>query len=132
MKKKLAVVVCLCMVLLFTCVAEAVTPRWSNIWKCAITQVYVNGNIGCDVEILGVPEATLIANIDVVLKRYLGNDQWEVMYSWEDMYVVGNEFEFYDEAPNMPRNYTYRLCVTAYVYKDGVPEFLDLYEETFH
>ena len=48
------------------------------------------------------------------------------------MYTVGNEFDFYGEAPNMPTGYTYRLCVTAYVYRDGVPEYLDLYEEGFH
>lgn len=132
MKKKYIGVVCLCLVLVFTSVAGAVTPRWSNIRKCAITHDHVGENVGCSVEILGDSDATLIANIDVVLKRYLGNDQWEVVYSWEDMYVVGNVFEFYDEAPNMPRYYTYRLCVTAYVYKNGVPEYLDMYHDAFH
>lgn len=132
MKKKFIGVVCLCLVLVFTSVAGAVTPRWANIRKCAIAHAHVGENIGCSVEILGVPEASLIANIDVVLKRYMGNGQWDVVYSWEDMYVVGNEFEFYDEAPNMPRNYTYRLCVTAYIYKDGVPEYLDQYHDSFH
>ena len=132
MKKKYIGMVCLCLVLVFTSVAGAVTPRWSNIRMCAITHVYVDGGIGCDVEIVGVSDASLIANIDVVLKRYMGNNQWEVMYSWEDMYVVGNEFDFYAVAPDMPQNYTYRLCVTAYVYVDGVPEYLDLYHDAFH
>ena len=133
MKKKIAGVICLCLVLVFTSVAGAVTPRWSNIWKCAMSHAHVSDNVvACEVEILGNPDATLMANIDVILKRYMGNDQWEDVYSWEDMYVVGNEFEFYDEAPNMPRNYTYRLCVTAYIYKDGVPEYLDQYHDSFH
>lgn len=132
MRKKFIGVVFLCLVLVFTSVAGAVTPRWSNIWKCAIAHVYVDGNIGCDVEIRGVPETSLIANIDVVLKRYMGNGQWDVVYSWEDMYVVGNQFFFYEEAPDMPQNYTYRLCVTAYVYVDGVPEYLDQYHDSFH
>lgn len=132
MKKKYIGVVFLCLLLVFTSVAGAVTPRWANIRKCAIAHVYVDGNIGCDVEIRGVPEASLIANIDVVLKRYMGNGQWDVVYSWEDMYVVGNQFFFYEEAPDMPQNYTYRLCVTAYVYVDGVPEYLDQYHDSFH
>lgn len=133
MKKKYMGVVFLCLVLVFTSVAGAVTPRWSNIWKVAIAHDHISESVvGCDVEILGNPDATLIANIDVTLKRYIGNDQWEVMYSWEDMYVVGNEFDFYGEAPNMPEDYTYRLCVTAYVYVDGVPEYLDMYHDSFH
>ena len=133
MKKKFIGVVFLCLVLVFTSVAEAVTPRWSNIRKCAIGHAHISETVvGCDVEILGNSDATLIANIDVVLKRYMGNDQWETVYSWEDMYVVGNEFYFYEEAPNMPQNYTYRLCVTAYVYVDGVPEYLDMYHDNFH
>ena len=133
MKKKFIGVVFLCLVLVFTSVAGAVTPRWSNIRKCAIGHNHVSDNVvWCGVEILGNPDATLISNIDVVLKRYIGNDQWEVVYSWEDMYVVGNEFDFYEEAPNIPRNYTYRLCVTAYVYVDGVPEYLDMYHDATH
>ena len=131
MKKKFIGVVFLCLVLVFTSVAGAVTPRWSNIRRCVIGHTRVGQNIGCSVEISGNPDATLIANIDVVLKRYIGNEQWEVMYSWEDMYVVGKEFDFYEEAPNMPEDYTYRLCVTAYVYVNGVPEYLDMYHEGF-
>ena len=133
MRKKYIGLVCLCLVLVFTSVTGAVTPRWSNIRKCTIGHDHVNENVvGCGVEILGNPDATLIANIDVTLKRYIGNDQWEVVYSWEDMYVVGNVFDFYDEVPNVPQYYTYRLCVTAYVYVDGVPEYLDMYHDAFH
>lgn len=133
MRKKYIGVVFLCLVLVFTSVAEAVTPRWSNIRKCAIAHDHVSDTVvACDVEILGNPDATLIANIDITLKRYAGNGQWDVMYSWEDMYTVGNEFDFYGEVPNMPRYYTYRLCVTAYVYVDGVPEYLDLYYDATH
>ena len=133
MKKKLVGVVFLCLVLVFTCVAEAVTPRWANIRRVTIAHDHLSESVvGCDVEIVGNPDATLIANIDIVLKRYIGNDQWEVMYSWEDMYVASNEFIFYDEAPDMPEDYTYRLCVTAYVYVDGVPEYLDMYHYAFH
>ena len=132
MKKKFIGVVFLCLVLVFTSVAGAVTPRWSNIRKCAITHDHVGENVGCFVEIIGNSDATLIANIDVTLKRYAGNGQWDVVYSWEDMYVVGNEFFFYEEAPNMPSYYTYRLCVTAYVYVDGVPEYLDMYHDATH
>lgn len=133
MKKKLVGVVFLCLVLVFTCVAEAVTPRWANIRRVTIAHDHLSESVvGCDVEIVGNPDATLIANIDIVLKRYIGNDQWEVMYSWEDMYVASNEFIFYDEAPDMPEDYTYRLCVTAYVYVDGVPEYLDMYHDAFH
>ena len=95
MKKKFIGVVFLCLVLVFTSVTGAVTPRWSNIRRCAITHDHVGENVGCSVEITGNSDATLIANIDVTLKRYIGNDQWEVMYSWEDMYVVGYEFDFY-------------------------------------
>lgn len=132
MRKKIAGVVCLCMVLVFTCVAGAVTPRWSNIRSCIISHVYVDGSICCDVEITGVPDATLISNVDIVLKKYIGNDQWQEICRWENMYCVGNEFQFYDEVPNMLTGCTYRLCVTAYVYRDGVPEYLDLYHEGFH
>ena len=133
MKKKFIGVVFLCLVLVFTSVAGAVTPRWSNIRKCAMGHDHVSETVvGCDVEILGNSDATLIANIDVVLKRYMGNEQWEVVYSWEDMYTVGNEFDFFGEVPNMSRYYTYRLCVTAYVYVDGVPEYLDMYYDAFH
>lgn len=133
MKKKFIGVVFLCLVLVFTSVAGAVTPRWSNIRKCTLGHDHISDNVvWCDVEILGNSDATLIANIDVTLKRYIGNDQWEVMYSWEDMYVASNEFDFYGEAQNIPRNYTYRLCVTAYVYVDGVPEYLDMYYDAFH
>ena len=133
MKKRFIGVVCLCLVLVFTSVAGAVTPRWSNIRKCTLGHDHISETVvACDVEILGNPDATLIANIDVTLKRYIGNDQWEVVYSWEDMYVASREFNFYDEVPNIPRNYTYRLCVTAYVYVDGVPEYLDLYYDAFH
>ena len=133
MRKKYIGLVCLCLVLIFTSVAEAVTPRWSNIRKCAMSHAHVSENVvGCEVEILGNPDATLIANIDVTLKRYAGNGQWDVVYSWEDMYVVGNQFFFYEEAPDMPQYYSYRLCVTAYVYVDGVPEYLDMYHDSFH
>lgn len=132
MKRKIVVVFCLCVALVFTHAVGAVTPRWSNIRSCFISHVYVNGSIGCDVEIAGFSDVTLISNIDIVLKKYIGNDQWQEMYSWEDMYVVGNEFDFYDEAPNMPTGCTYRLYVTAYVYRDGVPEYLDVYHEGFH
>ena len=133
MKKKFIGVVFLCLVLVFTSVAGAVTPRWSNTRRVIIAHDHVGETVvGCAVDILGNPDATLIANIDIVLKRYLGNEQWEDVYSWEDMYVVGNEFDFYEEAPNIPKNYTYRLCVTAYVYVDGVPEYLDMYHDSFH
>ena len=133
MRKKFIGVVFLCLVLVFTSVAEAVTPRWSNIRKCTIGHTHISDTVvACDVEILGNPDAKLIANIDVTLKRYAGNGQWDVMYSWVDMYTVGNEFDFFGEVPNMPRYYTYRLGVTAYVYVDGVPEYLDMYYDAFH
>ena len=130
---RMTVMCCMCLILVLTTVVGAVTPRWSNIRRVTIAHDHVGENVvGCDVEILGNPDATLIANIDIVLKRYLGNEHWEVVYSWEDMYVVGREFDFYEEAPNMPEDYFYRLCVTAYVYVDGVPEYLDMYHDAFH
>lgn len=132
MRKRAAVLCFICMVLVFTCVAEAVTPRWANIRSCIISMGYINGGIGCDVEINGFSGVTLISNIDIVLKKYIGNDQWQEVYRWDDMYCVGDEFNFYDEAPNMPTGCTYRLYVTAYVYRDGVPEYLDVYHEGFY
>jgi len=111
--------------LLFSTVASAVEPRWINIRRTFVQHAYIDGNACCAVEITGVYEISHINNIDIVFERYLGNDEWEEVSSWSDLSTTNYMFNFYEEIPNIPRGYTYRLRVTADVYKDGICESLD-------
>lgn len=103
---------------MFATSAQAIQPRWNATWKVVLTQEYYSGEgVYCYVEILGFPNVTSIENIDIVLKRQVGND-WVETASWLDNAVDGNEFIYECTASNGTIGETYRLEVTADVYYD--------------
>lgn len=113
------------LLLLFSTIAGAVEPRWVNIRRTFVQHIYIDGGVNCAVQITGVYEVSHINNIDIVFERYLGNDEWEEVASWTDLSTTNYMFNFSEDVPNIPRGYTYRLRVTADVYKDGICESLD-------
>jgi len=130
--KRLFLVFFACL-LLFSSIAGAVEPRWMNIRRTYVHHQYVSGNtVGIGVEITGVFEVSHINNIDIIYERYLGSGVWEEVASWVDLSTTDFMFLFYEELPNIPSGYTYRVHVTADVYRDGICESLDTdYEDTY-
>ena len=118
MIKKLIAFILLACVLTLTCTAQSVQPRWDATLKVMLAQDYYSGEgIYCYVEIVGYPNVTSIENIDIVLKRQVGND-WVETASWTDLETDGNEFMYEQAASNATIGETYRLEVTADVYYD--------------
>ena len=112
--------------LLFSTLVGAVEPRWMNIRRTYVAHEYVDGDtVGIGVQITGVFEVSHINNVDIYYERYLGNNVWEEVASWTDLSVADFIFDFYEEVPNVPSGYTYRVHVTADVYKNGICESLD-------
>ena len=108
----------LCCFLLFATSAHAVQPRWNATWKVVLIQEYYSGEgVYCYVEIVGFDNVTSIENIDIVLKRQVGND-WVEIASWLDAASDTNEFMRECTASNATIGETYRLEVTADVYYD--------------
>lgn len=131
-KTKHLVLIFFACIFLFSSVVGAVEPRWVNIRRTYVHHEYEEGTVYCGVQIAGVFEVSHIDNIDIYYERYLGNDVWEEVASWTDLSTTDYLFNFFDELTNIPSGYTYRLRVTADVYKDGICETLDTdYEATY-
>ena len=118
MVKKIIALTLLFCTLTCTVFAQGVQPRWTATWKVVLAQDYYSREgIYCYVEIVGFDNVTSIENIDIVLKRQVGND-WEETASWLDLSVDDKEFIFEQVASNGTIGETYRLEVTADVYYD--------------
>lgn len=130
--KHLFLILFACM-FLFSSIVSAVEPRWINIRRTYVNHDYVDGDtVGIGVQITGVYEISHMDNIDITYERYRGNNVWEEVASWTDLSTTNYVFNFYEELPNIPSGYTYRVRVTADVYRDGICESLDTdYEDTY-
>ena len=132
MKKSKLFIAFLLVAFLFTITVSAVEPRWVNTRRTFVYHEYEDGIVYCGVEVTGVFEVSHINNVDITYERYLGNNQWEEVISWENLSETGYTFYFYEELSNIPSGYTYRLRVTADVYKNGVCETIEQeYENTY-
>ena len=133
MKKHTKILIALLtLLLLFSSIGSAVEPRWINTRRVFIYHDKIDGNAHLGIQITGVSGISHINNIDITFERYLGNNAWEEIASWTDLSTTDSIFNFNEEIPNIPSGYTYRLHMTADVYKDGVCESLDEdYEDTY-
>lgn len=120
----------LCFVLVFSSIpVSSVEPRWTNTQWVILYHENVEGDAHCEVEIQGFSGTTRIDNVDIEL--YISyNGYWIIVQRWEDLYVNGSEFYFYDTVEKVHSGYTYRMIMTADVHRNGTVESLNLYHDT--
>ena len=112
-------------------VAPTISPLWDNTAMVQISHQRIDGYACCDIEIRGFSGTNKIDNVNITLSRVSGSRLIEVA-TWEDLSATGNTFHFYDEVPNVPGGYTYRLSFTADVHRNGTVESLDQFADKFY
>lgn len=105
-----------------------ITPYWLNTELVALAHENFDGEAECAVNIEGLPGVTLIDNIDIVYYQEGFNDgEWIEIARWEDMYVAGDEFFWYDYVDNVYQGCVYRLTLSFDIHRNGIVEHIEDY-----
>lgn len=119
----------LCIILIISSITiSAVEPRWSNTRWVTLYHEYIDGDAHCEVEIGGFSGTTRIDNVDIKLYLMHG-DFGALIKNWENLYVDGSVFYFYEIVENVQSGYIYRLTVSADVHRNGTVESVSLHQD---
>ena len=83
----------------------------------------------CGASVIGNPGTTRITG-KVVLARKNVNGTYTTVKKWSGLETTGNKLLF-DKTYNIAADYTYRLTITATVYRNGTSEKVTKYAEDY-
>jgi hypothetical protein len=129
MKKK-TIQICLAIVLSVAMIMPiSAQTLWANTSVVIISHGYVNGVSECCIDIYGYTGAT-ISNVDIRLDKLTAFGLINIA-SWNDL-SSGDHFELWEDVPNVEPYYSYRLSLTAEVWRNGTVDYLDLYKDVYY
>lgn len=122
--KKISLFYLCFLLLIFSHTIYSVQPKWTNTNMVTLYHENIDGDAHCEVVIQGLVGTTRIDNVDIKLYVSYQGSLFSVE-AWEDLYVNGSQFEFYDIVENIEPGLKYRLKVTADVHRNGTVESIE-------
>jgi hypothetical protein len=106
-----------------------VTIQWDNTTSIVTTLSFDGSRGTCGARVLGKPGTDYIT-ATVVLARKNANGSLTAVKTWSGLSATGDMLIF-DGTYYVTTGYTYRLTITATVYRDGVGENVSGYFEAY-
>ncbi len=130
-KKIIAIVFVMTMLLITSVNVYAATPRWSYLTTIAVDMDFDNYN-GVDIEVMCDADVTETDKIKVVCELQQYDGSWKTIKSWTE--TRNNTCIMFSKSYAVYKNYSYRVKITASTYKNSVllETVTGYYEETFY
>lgn len=116
-KKIVITILLMVMVLMSSIDAYAATPRWSYLTTIAANLHFDDYN-GVEIDVMCDSDAMETNKIKVVCELQQYNSSWKTIKSWTE--TRDNVYVVFTKYYAVAKNYSYRLKITAYTYKDSV------------
>ncbi len=107
----------------------SVFPQWTNTDVVNISLSFNGSKGSCGACVLGKTGTTEITGT-VVLSRKNSNGTYTTVKTWSGLDATGSKLIF-DATYYVTTGYTYRLTITATVYRNGTSETVSGYYEAF-
>jgi len=105
--------------------------QWTHVESVSVWLTIPNGKALCSSIVNGQPGTTRITGI-AVLSRKNANNTYTKVKTWSNLETLGSRLIF-DETYFVATGHTYRLTMTATVYRNGdnetITEYYDAYAE---
>lgn len=108
---------------------KSVSPQWTNTDVINLSLSFSGSKGSCGACVIGKTGTTEITGT-VVLSRKNSDGTYTAVKTWNGLDATGNMLIF-DSAYYVTTGYTYRLTITAKVYRNGTGETVSGYYEAY-
>ncbi len=109
--------------------ADTHVPQWDNTTSVEISLSFDGSKAICGACVIGKPGTTEITG-QAVLARRNSNGTYTTVKTWSGLKTTGNILTF-DAIYYVSSGYTYRLTISATVYRNGTGETVTGYHEAY-